>query len=184
MSNARNLANLLGTNTTIQTAKLADDAITAAKLKSDAIQHLDLPSGSVLQAVKADYATANSFTGTNIYLGLQVAITPKSTSSKLLCFMTLAGLGTNGTGRVEYYFRHGTTGGDNSGSREGGVWHGEDSSVSTTQLVSLSTTVLITPATTSTYYVKAVGHKHDGGTAYYNHYNSAESSIHVLEIAG
>lgn len=34
MSNARNLANLLGTNTTIQTANLADDAITAAKLAS------------------------------------------------------------------------------------------------------------------------------------------------------
>ena len=30
MSNARNLANLLGTNTTIQTAKLADSVFTAA----------------------------------------------------------------------------------------------------------------------------------------------------------
>ena len=32
MSNARNLANLLGTNSTIQTAKIADDAITNAKI--------------------------------------------------------------------------------------------------------------------------------------------------------
>ena len=32
MSNARNLANLLGTATTIQTAKIADDAITNAKI--------------------------------------------------------------------------------------------------------------------------------------------------------
>ena len=32
MSNARNLANLLGTATTVQTAKIADDAITNAKL--------------------------------------------------------------------------------------------------------------------------------------------------------
>ena len=31
MSNARNLANLLGTATTIQTAKIADSAITSAK---------------------------------------------------------------------------------------------------------------------------------------------------------
>ena len=37
MSNARNLANLLGTNTTIQTAKLADSAISTAKLADDAI---------------------------------------------------------------------------------------------------------------------------------------------------
>ena len=53
MSNARNLANLLGTNTTVQTAKLADDAVTAAKLKSDAIALTDLPSGAVVQAVRA-----------------------------------------------------------------------------------------------------------------------------------
>ena len=37
MSNARNLANLLGTNTTIQTAKLADSAISTAKLADSAI---------------------------------------------------------------------------------------------------------------------------------------------------
>ena len=35
MSNARNLANLLGTNTTIQTAKIADNAVTTAKMFSD-----------------------------------------------------------------------------------------------------------------------------------------------------
>jgi hypothetical protein len=35
MSNARNLANLLGTGTTIVTAKIADDAITAAKIDDD-----------------------------------------------------------------------------------------------------------------------------------------------------
>ena len=35
MSNARNLANLLGTATTIQTSKIADDAITGGKLAND-----------------------------------------------------------------------------------------------------------------------------------------------------
>ena len=35
MSNARNLANLLGTGSTIVTAKIADDAITAAKIDDD-----------------------------------------------------------------------------------------------------------------------------------------------------
>ena len=35
MSNARNLANLLGTNATIQTGKLADNAVTSAKMFSD-----------------------------------------------------------------------------------------------------------------------------------------------------
>ena len=36
MSNARNLANLLGTGTTITSAKIADDAITNAKILNDA----------------------------------------------------------------------------------------------------------------------------------------------------
>ncbi len=35
MSNARNLANLLGNGTTIATASIADDAITAAKIDDD-----------------------------------------------------------------------------------------------------------------------------------------------------
>lgn len=37
MSNARNLANILGTSTTIQTAKIAADAVTSAKLAADAV---------------------------------------------------------------------------------------------------------------------------------------------------
>ena len=37
MSNARNLANLLGTGTTITSAKIADDAITNAKILNDAV---------------------------------------------------------------------------------------------------------------------------------------------------
>ena len=37
MSNARNLANLLGTSTTIASAKIADDAITNAKIANDAV---------------------------------------------------------------------------------------------------------------------------------------------------
>ena len=37
MSNARNLANLLGTGSTIPTSKLADDAITSAKIADSAV---------------------------------------------------------------------------------------------------------------------------------------------------
>ena len=37
MSNARNLANLLGTGTTITSAKIADNAITNAKILNDAV---------------------------------------------------------------------------------------------------------------------------------------------------
>ena len=76
MSNARNLANLLGTNTTIQAAKLADDAVTSAKL----------PAGSVLQVKTGVYSTQTNVTTAGAYqdTGLSLSITPTSTSSKIL----------------------------------------------------------------------------------------------------
>ena len=78
MSNARNLANLLGTNTTIQTAKLADDAITSAKL----------PAGCVLQIQNAHLTQRhqiNSTSRTGLGGGvIAVAITPKFSSSNIL----------------------------------------------------------------------------------------------------
>ena len=47
MSNARNLANLLGTNTTIQTAKLADSSISTAKLADSSISTAKLATDAV-----------------------------------------------------------------------------------------------------------------------------------------
>ena len=47
MSNARNLANLLGTATTIQTAKIADDAITNAKIVNSAITSAKITDGTI-----------------------------------------------------------------------------------------------------------------------------------------
>lgn len=55
MSNARNLANLLGTGSTIATAKIADDAITSAKLADD----------SVVAAAIADDAVTSAAIGTD-----------------------------------------------------------------------------------------------------------------------
>ena len=82
MSNARNLADLLGTNTTIQTAKLADDAVTGAKL----------PTGSVLQVVQGELGTTTSKSpaqGTDAASGLTATITPSSSSSKILVQYTI-----------------------------------------------------------------------------------------------
>ena len=75
MSNARNLANLLGTNTTIQTAKLADDAITAAKLAS----------GTVLQVVQTfnDTKTYASTAGSPSS-ACDLLVTPKKAGSTFI----------------------------------------------------------------------------------------------------
>jgi len=64
MSNARNLANLLGTNTTIQTAKLADSAISTAKLADNAVTSTKLGAGYIQSKHHGQNAT-NDVTGEN-----------------------------------------------------------------------------------------------------------------------
>ena len=55
MGNSRNLANLLGTGSTIVTAKIADDAITTAKIASNAVTSSEVNSSVALTSdVQAD----------------------------------------------------------------------------------------------------------------------------------
>ena len=63
MSNARNLANLLGTNTTIQTAKLADSSISTAKLATDSVTSPKISESSVLFGQSITSGTISSDTG-------------------------------------------------------------------------------------------------------------------------
>ena len=56
MSNARNLANLLGTATTMHTAKIADDAITNAKIINSAITSAKITDGTIATDDIADSA--------------------------------------------------------------------------------------------------------------------------------
>jgi len=85
MSNARNLSNLLGTGTTIATAKLADDAVTSAKIADDAVVSAaiatdavgadalsssaiavgDLPNGSVVKVSNFITNSSTSVSGVN-----------------------------------------------------------------------------------------------------------------------
>ena len=66
-------------------AKLGTDAVTADALKSDAITGADLPAGSVLQVVSGYTSTeVNTTSASYTDTGLSCAITPSSTSSKVL----------------------------------------------------------------------------------------------------
>ena len=74
MSNARNLANLLGTNTAVPSSKLT-------------VASSNLPTGSVLQVVQGTLGTTVTKTpaiDTVVDCGLEATITPSSTSSKIL----------------------------------------------------------------------------------------------------
>ena len=113
MSNARNLANLLGTNTTIQTAKLADDAITAAKLSSSAVTAADVPAGTILQVVTKDCTTNGATISTTNYtaVGMDITITPKRSGSHFLyqAFWLVYDNAGSGTIRVESAMVRGST---------------------------------------------------------------------------
>jgi hypothetical protein len=187
------------TDANITTAKIADDAITNAKIGSSAVTtakinngaitsaklagltRTDMPSGSVLQVASAEITGEVSFTGTNIYSGLQASFTPISSSSKIFAIATIQNA-TSGTGRNQFYFRHGTTGGDNSGTKVGDVNVAQAGSASTTDLMSASLSSYFTSGTTSPLYVKMILAKHDGGTGYINKIGS-NCTMTIMEIA-
>lgn len=177
MSNARNLADLLGTNTTIQTAKLADDAITGAKL----------PAGSILQVVQDTELTGLLITSTSFAdnAGLSVSITPQSTNNKILVLAQFGMYANNSwSGGIGYYtiFRDSTNLGDSSA---GAVAIYQNTSGSATQAGSIN--YLDSPATTSsityTLQMRTANASHSIGTGSYGGGNGV-NSITVMEIAG
>ena len=69
---------------TVGTANINANAVTAAKLHDDAVTHAKLPSGSSLQILQATTTAITDIGNSNTATILQQAITPSSTSSKVL----------------------------------------------------------------------------------------------------
>ena len=93
MSNARNLANLLGTATTIQTSKIADDAITNAKLSdsdSFTVGGLTVSGATTLQGVTTATSTTTGFGVTDSLLLNGTDVSGTDAGSALLLNQTAA----------------------------------------------------------------------------------------------
>ena len=91
-----------GTITGISAGGLPDGSITEADLASGAITSAGLPAGSILQVVqtvKTDTAAQATQTTMADIPGMSVAITPSSTSSKVLVRIGLGVIGTVAVGR-------------------------------------------------------------------------------------
>jgi len=180
MSNARILADLMGTSTTVPSSKLS-------------LAGSDLPSGTVLQVQSATQTSATTMSNSSYadVAGLSVSITPSSASSKILVLVNIHINAANSVGVVWKIVRDTTdiavnnttaavsTGGhySESGANAGNVWSGK------------SISHLDTPNTTSsvTYKIQAHG---TSTTSFginrrsnYNDYGGV-SSITVMEIAG
>jgi len=139
-----------------------------------------LPSGSVLQVVSNEAGISNFSSGTGWTTVVSQAITPKSTSSKILVMLACPGYGGSeakakgsfqilrGSTQVQYY-------------RAG--WYREASG--SVKATGGFMQVLDSPNTTSsiTYYAQA---KHDGSTnnLHFGDGDNGEWTITLMEIAG
>ena len=187
MSNARNLANFLGTSTTVPSGKI----VTAS-----------LPTGSVLQVKSVTMTGNQTFAGTaftDITDGtnpLSISITPTSSSSKFILTMNISSSANNGGSRFGFRFMRDSTAVGN------GVTEGSRTPVSVQGLGTTSNNIdekltsvfLDSPATTSAITYKVQGNVEQSGSNLIINESStntnsstvyrAPSSFTIMEIAG
>lgn len=190
MSNARILADLMGTSTTVPSSKIS-------------LAAGDLPSGTVLQVVQGTLGstvTKNPPNGGVLDSGLEATITPSSASSKILVQYSIY-LGQLVSYNAWTRIIRGSTEIGNSTSegtyRPAGnaVVNAYTSSGSTYPIMCASNSFLDSPSTTSsTIYKIAIG-GYAGGNVYVNRSHSFQdvstgydaiplSTITLTEIAG
>jgi len=155
----------------IGTADFAANAITAAKL----------PAGSVLQVVNSDTttqvaATSNSYVDT----GLTAAITPSSTSSKILVVVHQNGFRKEGADTYinMRLYRAATS------IQQLAVTIGYTASTATLELGTISASYLDSPNTTSATTYKTKWGNNTGNGTIYLQANNVVSTITLMEIAG
>lgn len=188
MSNARILADLMGTSTTVPSSKLS--LVTG-----------DMPSGSVLQVKQIEDNTVDSFSAsatstTPQFDAVSLSITPSSTSNKIL----VIGKATVGAAGTNYDFslglkRNGTLVGGNTNSSNflgtnvmvssipsaespgTAVFNYLDSPSSTS---SVTYTIAVWGGENATYYINRGASVNSGR----NWANSGGASLILMEIAG
>jgi hypothetical protein len=113
---------------------------------------------------------------------IEVAITPKLTTSNIYIFLMANGIANANAGRVTLVLKHSTTSGGTTGTEIGRNSTAQDSSGTNGQS-SISTIFKHAPASTSTRYYKVTYNKEDsGGTNYLCQYSNY-SSLVVVEVA-
>ena len=179
MSNARNLADLLGTNTTIQTAKLADDAVTGAKL----------PTGSVIQVATDVSTTYTEVTGTTYTAGdTSVTFTPLSASSTILLMWSgCVAQKTNGQQGHGLAFFEGSTQLNDQPHDAGGPYTNYKDETRIFTYMTMTHTVSAGSTSARTYTIK--GRKYASGSASLfigvdGSTSNSTQSLTVMEIAG
>jgi hypothetical protein len=169
------------------TDTLTNKSIAATQL-TGTIAAARLPAGSVLQVVNGTYATlVSNATSTYITTGLTASITPSSTSSKIMIFANMVGVGKNSntaSNSVSLRLYRGASsiiGFEDIGGYTATSLQNYVGTCATTYLDSPATTAATTytvyfasPVNAATVYVQN----------YYNAQANATSTITLMEIAG
>jgi hypothetical protein len=139
-----------------------------------------LPTGSVLQVVNATYSTQINTTGaTFIDTGLTASITPKFSTSKVLCIVNMVGVGKDTTNTwASFKLLRGSTTIITFEAQAG--W---TNSTGTNGVGGVSTNYLDSPATTSATTYKVQYANQIGTGNVYAQLANASSTITLMEIA-
>ena len=173
MSNARILADLMGTSTTVPSSKLS---LAAA----------DLPSGSVLQIQTGELTTQYQNTSSYADVGLSVTITPSSSSSKIYIFMNTTAYLPTSSGFGMQLFRDSTEIYDPSAENATGpiaFYNRTTGSIYGSAVLQY----LDSPATTSAITYKIKARNYDTDVSYFTRTLGTQVSkahITAMEIAG
>jgi hypothetical protein len=141
--------------------------------------------GAVLQVVQTNFATQVSFSTQDVETYIfQGAITPISSTSKILAIAAIGGISNGGAGRMSGRLRWNTTSGDISGTQIAGLTQVALPGAGTAHLAAEAMTGLTSAVgSTSTQYVKVTfTHGDASGTCYVCQYSS-ESQLTLMEIA-
>lgn len=164
----------MATPTTLPASFTAGQVLTAAQMN-------DLRGAfRVLQVVQATNSTAITSTSTSyVTTGLNATITPSSTSSKILVFVTMPARNANATGTGIYTIFRGTVAGTNLFGANGFAHVYGDPITRATA----SGNILDSPATVAAQ-IYTVGMKTDSATsAVHAQESSTTSTITLLEIS-
>ena len=189
-----------GTITGINAGGLPDGVITSDDLASGAITSGALPAGSILQVVqtvKTDTAAQATQTTMADIPGMSVAITPSSTSSKVLVRIGLGVIGTATEGRgVTFTLVRGSTAiglGDDPGNSNEQATFATQAGASTYMEGGVFYEFLDSPATTSEVTYKLQWQTFSNANIYLNRSGSTStaewnksgsSTITAMEVAG
>ena len=174
-------AGTLATNS-VDSAELIDGAVDTAHIAANQITSAIMPTGSVLQVVNVIYSsqtTINSNTWSSI--GLAAAITPTSSSSKILATVYVTGIGS-GSAQINLRFRlvRGST----------SIIQFENEAAyaaAFTSHLSVGATgcsYLDSPSTTSATTYTVQGQEYGGNATGYAQLTGSSSTITLMEIAG